>query len=293
MQIKKTKEGYYVTQDGKTIKLPRVTSILSFCQNFTQSKFYLDWVDRMGGKSKASKYTNQCATLGTRIHSAIEALNQKDVTKFAQKIEKVRQTTVTDFSKNKLAIDGNKALSILENQKKLFVHPSIDVDVLTTKQKRIVYQKNNIAFAGELDELINIKEENVVVLPKTGESILGRVIVDLKNSTKQKKVEWTLGYQLQLAAYSLGWEECTGESIDQSIVAIGTPKSVVYYYNDKFRMDFYKDWFKKCVSAYMSKEPFDWESFEAFCGILRDPEQGYTYPAKLNMLPKKVKLYET
>lgn len=45
-------------------------------------------------------------------------------------------------------------------------------------------------------------------------------IIDFKTSSKQKKEEWILKYFLQTTAYSIMWEEATGEKVDQIVVLI-------------------------------------------------------------------------
>ena len=45
-------------------------------------------------------------------------------------------------------------------------------------------------------------------------------IIDFKTSSKQKKEEWILKYFLQTTAYSIMWEETTGEKVDQIVVLI-------------------------------------------------------------------------
>ena len=45
-------------------------------------------------------------------------------------------------------------------------------------------------------------------------------IIDFKTSSKQKKEEWIQKYFLQTTAYSLMWEELTGEKIEQIVILI-------------------------------------------------------------------------
>ncbi len=45
-------------------------------------------------------------------------------------------------------------------------------------------------------------------------------IIDFKSSSKQKKEEWIQKYFLQTTAYSLMWEELTGQKIEQLVVLI-------------------------------------------------------------------------
>jgi len=47
-----------------------------------------------------------------------------------------------------------------------------------------------------------------------------KAIIDFKTSSKQKKEEWILKYFLQTTAYSLMWEELTGEKIEQIVILI-------------------------------------------------------------------------
>ena len=45
-------------------------------------------------------------------------------------------------------------------------------------------------------------------------------IIDFKTSSKKKKEEWILKYFLQTTAYSIMWEELTGQKIEQIVVLI-------------------------------------------------------------------------
>ena len=45
-------------------------------------------------------------------------------------------------------------------------------------------------------------------------------IIDFKTSSKQKKEEWIEKYFLQTTAYSIMWEELTGEKAEQIVVLI-------------------------------------------------------------------------
>ena len=47
-----------------------------------------------------------------------------------------------------------------------------------------------------------------------------KAIIDFKTSSKQKKEEWIQKYFLQTTAYSLMWEELTGEKIEQIVILI-------------------------------------------------------------------------
>jgi len=46
-------------------------------------------------------------------------------------------------------------------------------------------------------------------------------IIDFKGSTKTKKEEWILNYFLQATAYSVMWEELTGQQINQLVIIMG------------------------------------------------------------------------
>lgn len=51
-------------------------------------------------------------------------------------------------------------------------------------------------------------------------------VVDFKTSLKPKRSEWCQGYILQVTAYAIMYSELTGESIDQGMILIATPRTV-------------------------------------------------------------------
>lgn len=289
IEVLKEKNGYIITKDGVTFKLPRVTKVISYCENFTSSPQFTNWQKRMGGASKAAEYTNQCATLGTKIHNCIESLNRKDIEKYEQKKKELEDTKLIDFSSNKVITDYPKAIKQLEKQEKLFKLDGVIARELTTKQKQIYICNDEIQIAGELDEIIDV-DTDILYNPITNKYVKGTLLVDLKNPAKQKQVTYLLGYMLQLAAYSLGWNNLNPEDkINQSLVAIATPSSVNYWYCDPIRLKYYQSWFKKAVRCYLTNTKFDWNNFKLNSGIITTNE-GYDRIARNNMLPYKLEI---
>lgn len=289
IEILQEKNGYILTKDGHSFKLPRVSKVLDYCEDFTSTQHFKNWQIRMGGASKAKEYTNQCATLGTKIHSCVEAKNRGDSIKYEQKKKELESCQIVDFSKNTVIVDAKKAYKQLQNQEKLFNLQGVTPQILNPKDKKVWICDDEVQVAGELDEIINITED-ILYNPVHDKYVHGDVIVDLKNKIKQPNVTYLLRYMLQLGAYSLGWNNLHPEEpILQSMIASATSSSVNYWFCDELRVKYYQTWFKKCVRSYLTNSKFDWKFFKSNSGVIPTPE-GYDRVARNNMLPIKLEI---
>lgn len=286
IEVQKEVNGYIITKEGVTFKLPRVTKVISYCENMSDSQFYKNWVKRVGGQKKANQYSDSMASLGTTVHTAVEKFNRNE--DFGEQKEKLTTTRIVDFSTGNILIDSKKADKLLNNQLKLFKLDGVIPRNLTLQQKRVWICDDEIQVAGELDEIIDINSD-VLLNPVNNKYIKGSCIVDLKNTTKQKPVVYSLKWMLQLAAYTLGFKNTQNEDITQAIVACATPSSVNYWYVDPIKLKYYQSWFKKAVRAYISQTPFNWNIFKSNCGIVTNPN-GYDTVARINMLPIKLEI---
>lgn len=288
IEILKEQNGYILTKDGDSFKLPRVSKVLDYCEGFTETIYFKNWQNRMGGASNAKEYTNQCATLGTKIHSCVEALNRKDLVKYEQKKKELESCKIYDFSTQSITVDSIKAIKQLKNQEKLFTLQGITPQVLTSAEKKVWICDDEVQVAGELDEIINITQD-ILFNPAKNNYVTGNVIVDLKNKVKQPNVTYLLRYMLQLGAYSLGWNNLHPEKpILQTMITSATPSSVNYWFCDEIRVKYYQTWFKKCVKAYLTDTKFDWKFFKSNSGIISS--DGYDRVARNNMLPIKLEI---
>jgi hypothetical protein len=289
IEILQEKNGYILTKDGHSFSLPRVSKVLDYCEDFTSTQHFKNWQTRMGGSSNASKYTNQCATLGTKIHSCVEAKNRGDSFKYEQKKKELESCQIVDFSKNTVIVDAKKAYKQLQNQEKLFNLQGVTPKVLSPAEKKVWICDDDVQVAGELDEIIDVKED-VLYNPLKNQYVQGNVIVDLKNKIKQPNVTYLLRYMLQLGAYSLGWNHLhPEEQILQTMIASATSSSVNYWFCDEVRVKYYQVWFAKCVRAYLTNTKFDWKFFKSNSGIISTSE-GYDRVARNNMLPIKLEV---
>jgi hypothetical protein len=289
IEILQEKHGYILTKDGHSFKLPRVSKVLDYCEDFTSTHHFKNWQTRMGGASKAKEYTNQCANLGTKIHSCVEALNQGNLEKYEQKKKELETCEIYDFSKKSVSVDSKKAIKQLKNQEKLFTLQGVTPRVLSSSEKKVWICDDDVQVAGELDEIINITED-VRHNPLHNKYVSGSVVVDLKNKVKQPNVTYLLRYMLQLGAYSLGWNNLHPEEpILQSMITSATSSSVNYWFCDEVRVKYYQTWFKKCVRSYLTNSKFDWGLFKSNSGVIPSPE-GYDRVARNNMLPIKLEI---
>lgn len=58
-------------------------------------------------------------------------------------------------------------------------------------------------------------------------------IIDFKGSDKLKKEEWIENYFMQATAYSIMWQELTGQAIDDLVIIIGTETGICQVYKKK------------------------------------------------------------
>lgn len=285
VKIKKEKNGYIIYDNGETIKLPRVTKVIGYCQDLTKSPQFQNWQKRMGGASVASKYTSGFSSMGTKIHKAVEKYNQGDLTSFNKAKDRLEEVHIVDPSTGKV-FDSKKAQKVLDNQLKLFT--KVNPHKLTLKDKKVYYMEGIVAFAGELDEIVDIPK-GILLDTENNKNIDGTCIVDLKNSSKQKSVVYLLNYLVQQGAYTLAWNQRHPEKpINQFAVSIASPTKVNVWYCNPAKTKYYQSWFKKMVKAYIKGEKFNWTKFEMNSGISKSKDN-YPVVSRFNMLPSKLK----
>jgi len=119
----------------------------------------------------------------------------------------------------------------------------------------------------ELDKIDNIVAQEVP-LYSDGLGVAGRVdciaeydgklsIIDFKSSRKKKQKSWIKKYFLQATAYSLMYEEMTGDKVDQIVILISADDdTVIAYVEDK---NDYIEQLKMVIEDYRQRKNLDFQ----------------------------------
>ena len=119
----------------------------------------------------------------------------------------------------------------------------------------------------ELDKIDNIVAQEVP-LYSDGLGVAGRVdciaeydgklsIIDFKSSRKKKQKSWIKKYFLQATAYSLMYEEMTGDKVDQIVILISADDdTVMAYVEDK---NDYIEQLKMVIEDYRQRKNLDFQ----------------------------------
>lgn len=147
-----------------------------------------DW-RTMLGEDKAAKETKRCAVRGEAIHEMAEKyLNNENVIQFPKQYDPKH---VAGFNQIKMRL--NKINNIRGQELPLF--------------------SDSLKLAGRVDCV--------------GE-YMGRLsIIDFKTSNNNKDRQMIEDYFLQCTAYSIMWEEMTGEHIDNMVIIMSVEKGMV------------------------------------------------------------------
>jgi len=200
-------------------RLPSVTTILSATQPPEKQAALAAWKARVG-EEQATRTRDQSANRGTAVHTIIEGYlkneNHLDLTDLGQQAHPMAQKIINNCIKDRVT-------EILGIEPTLF--------------------HAGMRYAGATD-LICIHEG----VP---------TICDWKQSNRPKRREWLLdSYLLQIAAYSLAFQDMFGDIIHKGINAVCTPD--LYYQEfvwegEEFKQAKY-EWMRRVEQYYNQKE---------------------------------------
>ena len=165
------------------------------------------WRLRVGEKA-ANKITKAATTRGTKVHKLAEMYLRNEL---------VLQTSLFDEQE---PLKGEMFNQLSEE---------LDKHVGTIKAIEAPLYSNSLRVGGTVD------------LVAEWDGILS--VIDLKTSSKPKKVDWIDAYFMQCAAYAMMWEERTGISISQVVIPIAVEKHDVqiFYGNQDNYIEQFKD----------------------------------------------------
>ena len=160
------------------------------------------------GEEVANKITKAATTRGTKVHKLAEMYLRNEL---------VLQTSLFD--------EQEPLIGEMFNQ----LSEELDKHVGTIKAIEAPLYSNALRVGGTVD------------LVAEWDGILS--VIDLKTSSKPKKVDWIDAYFMQCAAYAMMWEERTGVPIPQVVIAIAVEKSdtQVFYGNRDNYIEQFKD----------------------------------------------------
>ena len=160
------------------------------------------------GEEVANKITKAATTRGTKVHKLAEMYLRNEL---------VLQTSLFD--------EQEPLIGEMFNQ----LSEELDKHVGTIKAIEAPLYSNALRVGGTVD------------LVAEWDGILS--VIDLKTSSKPKKVDWIDAYFMQCAAYAMMWEERTGISISQVVIPIAVEKHDVqiFYGNQDNYIEQFKD----------------------------------------------------
>ena len=160
------------------------------------------------GEEAANKITKAATTRGTKVHKLAEMYLRNEL---------VLQTSLFD--------EQEPLIGEMFNQ----LSEELDKHVGTIKAIEAPLYSNALRVGGTVD------------LVAEWDGILS--VIDLKTSSKPKKVDWIDAYFMQCAAYAMMWEERTGVPISQVVVPIAVEKHdvQVFYGNRDNYIEQFKD----------------------------------------------------
>jgi len=165
------------------------------------------WRLRVGEK-EANKITKAATTRGTKVHKLAEMYLRNEL---------VLQTSLFD--------EQEQLIGKMFNQ----LSEELDKHVGVIKAIEAPLYSNALRVGGTVD------------LVAEWDGILS--VIDLKTSSKPKKVDWIDAYFMQCAAYAMMWEERTGVPISQVVIPIAVEKHdvQVFYGNRDNYIEQFKD----------------------------------------------------
>ena len=160
------------------------------------------------GEEVANKITKAATTRGTKVHKLAEMYLRNEL---------VLQTSLFD--------EQEPIIGEMFNQ----LSEELDKHVGAIKAIEAPLYSNALRVGGTVD------------LVAEWDGILS--VIDLKTSSKPKKVDWIDAYFMQCAAYAMMWEERTGVPISQVVIPIAVEKHdvQVFYGNRDNYIEQFKD----------------------------------------------------
>lgn len=196
-----TKSGrYYEVEPGRF--LPSVTTVISA---MSPKDGIAEWRARVG-EEEADRIAKRAADRGTFMHAMHEH------TLDAMFVKGIPRALVTKYAFNKSKEDcqGMSDEAIEVGKRLFFAFYATDFyDRIggVVAQETPVWSSLGGGFAGRLDLMVTDSE--------------GRLkLIDFKSSSKPKRKEWIVGYELQAAAYSAAYKDVSGQFPDGAEVWI-------------------------------------------------------------------------
>ena len=203
---------------GQTEPLPSVTTILAATQPEEKKAALAAWQARVG-QNEAEKIKNNSAARGTVVHHYLEG-----------------------WLKNKPHLDLTEVGQLAEKMAYQIWNNTIESRITELWGIEPTVFHSGMGYAGAVD-LICIHDG----VP---------TLCDWKQSNKPKRKEWIKDYGLQIAAYSLAFQDMFGETIHKGVNSICTPDlyhQEFIWEGEEFKQLKY-EWMKRVQKYYEMKD---------------------------------------
>ena len=234
----------------KNKKVPRVSAIVDYAQK-NNRKSLDSWIERVGHE-EANKIRQNAAAIGRKVHKALE-MTYKSPDNVAEFVAGMSDDACKIFSNYKSWRYYFKPLDV---ESKVYFS-----DAMTGH-----------AFAGTYDA-IGTFDRNI--FRSKGCKIINfssKVLVDYKNYAKQKNPRYLVKAFLQLAAYTLGYNqmaenEFSEDLINEALLVTASRRQVNMYHLNEEILDFFQLAFLKCLDAYYCQTDFNWDGLMKSVGF--------------------------
>ena len=199
-------------------------------------------------------YESPTGSLLPSVTTVLSLLSDTGIKAWRKRVGEVEADKVMDYAMK----TGTEMHSIVENY---LNNRAEDMDKNPRAMKLFEQMKD------ELDKIDNIVAQEVP-LYSDGLGVAGRVdciaeyggkvsIIDFKSSRKKKQKSWIKKYFLQATAYSLMYEEMTGDKVDQIVILISADDdTVMAYVEDK---NDYIEQLKMVIEDYRQRKNLDFQ----------------------------------
>ena len=229
-------EKYYLIDGEKKV---RVSTVLSHCEDKRHLKL---WKERVGIET-ANQIRQTAATLGTRIHKALE-LEKTDL----QKLDEYLST----FSEEDYKVINNY-LNNYGEFRNMF-SPLFQEERLHFRDPITLHE-----YAGTPDAVGHVEgtlyDDKGNVMLEQGSLVL----IDYKNYKKQKHVKFLTKPFLQLGAYYNAITKMNMADLDGCLLLTCSPRQLNYYYMDTNLSKYFARHFLRCLDFYLAQATFPWE----------------------------------
>lgn len=205
---------------------------VSTLANHYQPKFGLINWKKKVGEEEAKRITRESANRGTTLHAYAET--------------------------GKIAPEHREQYSKFVNHYELLKQ----LVILEQKELAVYYRKDSTGFAGTLDALGSI----------TLNSEVYRGIMDYKYKNKPINPKYIHAYALQLAGYTLAYNQRYAENLENAALLCMTEEKAQVFIFDQEHLDYYCEAMLEILDSFLVEDKFNWYQFTKDAPIIRPIE---------------------